>query len=278
MKKIIVFSTAIVCLSTAGIAQNKGSLNLAKGQKYQIENKIESNTTTEVQGQTIDRKVNVSSVYSIEVKDKDDQGFNLSNTITGFKFNMSAMGQELNFDSDNKDDLSGEMGTALKDYINLPKEVKIDRAGNVLPGKSSDSSGGTNSIVKQLNFESSGYGADLAFQNLPANIKVGSTWQDSSSANGIKKNTTYLVKEINANIATISLSGTISTTMTMEQQGMEISSKTSGKFTGEETVDIQSGVIQTNTYTGDQTGTLEAMGQEMATSTKATSTTTVKVL
>ena len=40
--------------------------------------------------------------------------------------NMSMMGQEMNFDSDKKEDMDGQIGSAFKEYINQPKEVVID--------------------------------------------------------------------------------------------------------------------------------------------------------
>ena len=59
---------------------------------------------------------------------------------------------------------------------------------------------------------------------------------------------------------------------------MEITTKTTGKFSGEEIVDITTGVIQSNTSTVDASGIIGVMGQELPTSSKITSTTTVKVM
>jgi hypothetical protein len=64
----------------------------------------------------------------------------------------------------------------------------------------------------------------------------------------------------------------------MEQQGMEIATKTTGKVVGEEKVDIKTGVIQSGSSTGDASGTVSAMGQDFPMKTKITSTTTVKEL
>jgi hypothetical protein len=64
----------------------------------------------------------------------------------------------------------------------------------------------------------------------------------------------------------------------MQQQGMEMSTKTTGKFSGEEKVDVKTGVVQSNTTTGEASGTVSAMGQDFPTNSKVTSTTTVKSL
>ena len=61
-------------------------------------------------------------------------------------------------------------------------------------------------------------------------------------------------------------------------QGMEIGTKTNGKFSGEETVDINTGVIIQNNTTMDASGNISVMGQEIPTKVKATSVTNVKAL
>lgn len=276
MKKILLIFAGAFCFSMATIAQTNQTLKLDKGQKYQVDNKLETTSSTEVQGQTMETKVDVSSTYNIIVKDKTDNNYNLTNTITHMVMNMTMMGQDINFDSDKKEDMDGQMGTALKEYINQPKDVVVDNTGKIISEDQSDSS--ASSIAKQLNFAATGYGAQMAFVALPKNPKVNTTWTDSSSDNGIKRTTNYTIKSIEGNMATVGFDGTVATETTMQQQGMEMSTKTTGKFSGEEKVDIKSGVVQSNTTTGEASGTVTAMGQDFPTTSKVTSTTTVKNL
>lgn len=277
MKKITLFFSAAICISTVAVSQTNVSLKLAKGQKYVVDNKISTTTSTQVQGQSMDTKSDVASVYNIEVKDEGNNSYNLTNTITNVKMNMSMMGRDINFDSDNKQDMDGEMGSSLKDYINQPKDVVIDDAGNIITKPSADTSA-ESGIAKQLDFDASGYGAQMAFLALPQNPKVGSTWTDSTNNSGTDKSTTYTIKDITGNVATVSFTGILSIQKTMQNQGMEVSTKTSGKFSGEEKVDVSTGVIQTNTTTIESSGTVTAMGQDFPTSAKITSTTSVKAL
>lgn len=276
MKKItLLFSTAI-CFITVTMAQSNGTLNLAKGQKYVVENRLSTTTSTQVQGQSMDSKADIASVYNIEVKDKTDNSFNLSNTVTNIKMNMSMMGNNINFDSDSTADMNGDMGSSLKDYINQPKDVEIDKSGKVITKSTSDTS--ASGLAQQLNFDATGYGAQMAFLALPQNSKVGSTWSEQNDEGGIIKSTNYVIKDLSSDIATVSFSGTMSTNKTFEQQGMEVSAKTTGKFSGEEKVNTKTGVVQTNTSTVEASGTVTAMGQDFPTTTKITSTTSVKVL
>ncbi|MGN6194942.1 MAG: DUF6263 family protein [Ginsengibacter sp.] len=276
MKKLQLIFAAAICFSTTSIGQSNGSLKLSKGQKYQVENTLQTNSSTDVQGQTMESKINVTSTYNIEVKDKANNNYNLSNTITHLLMDMTMMGNEINFDSNKPEDMNGEMGTALKDYINKPKDVVIDQTGKIISKDETDTS--AEGIAKQLNLAATGYGAQMAFLALPENAKVGSNWTDSSNEGGVSRTTNYTIKDISGNIATVSFNGTVTSKTTMERQGMEVTSNTTGKFSGEEKVDTKTGVVQSNTTTGDATGTVSAMGQDFPMTSKVTSTTTVKAL
>jgi hypothetical protein len=276
MKKIILLFAAAFSFSTAIHAQTNASLQLAKGQKYVVENKMETSSSTQMQGQTMETKANIASTYNIAINDKTGDKYNLTNTISRIVMNMSMMGNEMSFDSDKKDDMNGQIGEGLKEYINHPQNVVMDNSGKIIDQPGSDSS--VSQIAKQLNFAASGYGAQMAFLALPKNLKPGTTWTEKTDDNGIIRTTNYTVKDIAGNIATVSFTGTVATDTKMEQQGMEITTKTSGKFTGEEKVDSKSGVIQSSNTTADASGTVSAMGQDFPTSSKVNSTTTVKVL
>jgi len=276
MKKITVLFAAAITFSTAINAQTNAFLKLIKGQKYQVENKMETTSSTEMQGQTMETKANITSTYNITVNDKTGDNYNLTNTISRIVMNMSMMGNEINFDSDKKEDMAGTMGQGLKDYINKPQQVIMDNTGKIISQPDTDSS--VSQIAKQLNFAASGYGAQMSFLALPKNLKTGTSWTEKTVDNGIARTTNYTIKDITGNIATVSFTGTVSTDTKMEQQGMEIATKTSGKFSGEEKVDSKTSVIQSSNTIADATGTVSAMGQDFPTSSKVNSTTTVKVL
>jgi len=276
MKKITLLFSAAFGFSMTIMAQSNGSLQLAKGQKYVVENKLTTTSNTQVQGQAMESNADISTVYNIEVKDMTSNKINLSNTISNLKMNMTMMGQSINFDSDSTNDMNGEIGKTLKDYINQPKGVAIDHSGHFIA--STDTSA-TSGFAQQMDFEASGYGAEMAFLALPKNAKAGDSWTDNYSGDSsIKKTTTYTIKNIADNVATVSLTGTVANTKTMEQNGMEISTKTTGKFSGEEKVNTKTGVIESGNWTIDSAGTVTAMGQDFPTTTKVTSTTTVKTL
>lgn len=276
MKKIQLLFAAAISFSTVTVGQSNTRLKLPTGKTYQVENKLETTSSTDVQGQTMESKANITSTYKIDVKNKTGVNYNLTNTLSHIIMNMSMMGQDISFDSDSSSDMNGEFGSALKDYINQPKDIEVDNSGKIVSADSTDTS--ATGIAKRLNLAQTGYGTQLAFLALPANPKKGSTWSETNNSDGMSRTTNYTINDIRGDIATISFNGTDSVETTMEQQGMEISTKTHGKMEGEEKVNIKTGVIQSSTSTGDASGTVTAMGQDFPMTTKITSTTTVKEL
>ena len=277
IKKISLFAVVAMFTYGASFAQSKQGLNLKKGQKYVVENKSVTQSTTEVQGQSMEVNIDAITTYQIEVSEVKDNNYHLSNKITNVKMNMSQMGQEMNFDSDKKEDFEGPIGSAMKGMINETKQVVINNEGKIVTPEGDTADQKLQSPqVKQ--FEASGYGAAIAFQSLPKDLKAGQTWQSSNKEEGNIRNTTYTVKSISGNLATLSLAGDVDVNAKMENMGMEMTTIAKGKFTGEEVVDTRTGVIQTQTMVITSEGNIEVMGQELPTSSKVTSTTSVKAL
>ena len=280
MKKVTISFCTMLVISTT-FAQNV--LNLPTGKKYIVDNKVTTTSSSDMQGQSMESNADVTTVFNIQINNVKDNNYNMTNSISAIKMNMTTMGQNVAFDSDKKEDMDGEMGNSLKDYINHPTEVVMDKSGTIInadkpdSSKKSDAASPTQMIMKQMGDpEQQGYGASMAFIAIPKKLKAGATWTDSTSKDGVVRVTNYSVKEVKGNTATISIAGTELRDAKMEMQGMEINTKTNGKFTGEEIVDITTGVISQNNTTMEASGKISVMGQEIPTTIKATSVTTVK--
>lgn len=266
-------------IAALSFGQSSGNLVLNKGQKFLVENKVTANSTQEMMGQTMDSKADIFTSNNFEVKDTKDNNYNLTNTFTKVTAAMSAMGQDMNFDSDKKEDMDGEMGSSMKDFINHPKDILVDKTGKILTEKKVDSSAKGSGMMSMMmnqflgNSEEAGLNT---FRIIPKKSGAGYSWTDSSSNDGIKKITTYNIKEIKGSDAIIDITGTLNTDTKSEMQGMEISSKTTGTLKGEETVDINTGIVKQRTTTIESKGNIEAMGQNLPMSTKLTTVTSVK--
>ncbi len=273
LKTINLFATAAILTCSVSFAQTNNKLDLKKGQKYLVENNSSTYSTTEVQGQPMEVTIKATTTYQIEVTDNKDNLYNLTNTIKNVKMELTQMGQQVNFDSDKKEDLDGPMGSAFKTYLGVPQKVTINNQGDLM----TEASKKTDKSATPLgDFESTGFGASMAFQALPKELKVGQTWKGSKTADGTITNTNYTVKAINGDFATLTISGDMDINKKMEQMGMEMTAKSKGKFTGEEVVNIKTSIIQSQSMVINSDGNIEVMGQELPTSAKVTSITSVK--
>ncbi len=277
---------AAVCLFdlTASAQISSGKLLLAKGQKIQIDNNIKSVINQEMMGQAVEITIDANMIHQVEVKDKKTNSYLVSSTLTKLSTNGSAMGQEMKFDSDKKEDLESETGKALKDQLNVSKEVELNENANVINGVKKDSKaspGGqlmdmVNNVTGGGSDESNG--ANAAFEVIPSGKKAGDSWSDSSITDEIKTYRNYTIKAVNGNNATVLLTGKQITKKKVEQQGMEINVSMEGKLSGEGIVDMNTGLVKQKTTIMDGTGSAEVMGQSIPVTTKVTTTTTVKTI
>lgn len=281
MNKNILLTTIGIFLMIFTFAQ-PGSITLTKGQKFSVENKINAISSQELMGQTMESKAEFNTLSTIEVKEVKDNNYNIINNILHMKANMSAMGQEMGFDSDKKEDMEAGKGPDLKKIINHPKEVIMDKTGKVISAKEdetnkepADMSG---MMMKQLlgDPNDGAFGLSIIFHLLPKNASPGFTWTDSSSQAGIKKITTYTLKEVKGSDVLVTFSGTMETDTQSSMQGIEISTKTKGNLKGEETVDIVSGILKTRSSILETNGTVSAQGMEIPMTSKITSQVSVK--
>ncbi len=284
-KLIVVLTAGIPFFAISASAQTSpGKLLLQKGQKIQIDNNIKSVSTQEMMGQAVEITVDANMIHKVEVKDKKANSYLVSSTLTKFTTNGSAMGQELKFDSDKKEDMESEGGKAMKDLLNVSKEVELAENARVIAGIKKDATASSsgpimdmvNNITGAEDDESNG--ANAAFDVIPAGKNVGDTWSDSSITEAIRTYRNYSFKELNGNNATILLTGMQITKKKSEVQGMEINISSEGKLSGEGIVDMNTGLVKQKTTILDATSVTEVMGQSIPGTTRVTTITTVKTI
>ena len=287
-KKIFLPITfGLITMSLVSIGQTTtGKISLSKGLKFQIENNTNSVISQEVMGQTIEIKMDLQALHQVEVKDKKDSSYILTSTFKKLKTTGSAMGKDLNFDSDKKEDMDSEIGQAIKDQLNVPKDVELSDHDKVIknPGsttkKEQKTAEGMGNMMQNIlggeNDETNGAGN--AFEAIPAGLKTGDQWSDSSITKESKTYRQFSIKDIKDNIVSINLTGKQAITKQVEQMGMDITVTTDGKITGEIIVDQNTGFIQKKSLIIDTTGTMEASGMSVPLSSKTTTVFTVKNL
>lgn len=279
---------SLLLFSVAAAAQSSkkktAKLDFKPGQKFQTDNTIKTTTSMEMMGQQMDIKADITIVRQLEIKDKKDKRYTITSTITRMATDMDMMGQTINYDSDNKEDTSNEMGKILSEKINVPATIEMGEDGKVIPGKKeaakeSADAGGMAAMMKNMGIaDDDAILTDDMFIPVPKKIKAGDTWSDSIIVEGQKTYRDYTVKSIQNKDAVVSIGGKLLTDKKMENQGMEMTLVMESTITGELTLDTTTGVIKQRTLTVDGSGNIDMMGQQVPMTTKVETTSVTKNL
>lgn len=273
MNKII-FTAALCSLSVLGFSQKNDKVQLKKGQEIKM---------TMVQDQTTDLGMGTMSTRStmvsqLKVLDDANGQYKISNKVTKLTSELDGMGQNQTFDSDKAEDRSSEAGKLLAPMLDSTTYFLINGTDGAV--SSVNESG---KVVEDVDFTEALMQTGVAANNdassianllviLPADVKVGYSWKDSSEENGLKSQMTKTVKKIENNIAYIDLDGTKSGTTTMEMMGSQIDMILNGKITGSMTVNTKTRLTQKQEMQTDITSSMDVGGQTMNMTTKGKTT------
>jgi len=275
MAKRIFLSIAMI--ATVAIAGHAQKIAVTKGQK--LETLTTTKMTMEMMGQNINNESGATT--DIEVKDVNAEGFLFSSIIKRMTTKVSGMGQDISFDSDKKEDMDGQIGQAVKDQINVQQEIQVDQKGKVISttASSDKKTGGMADMMSITGDVTKGQPYPILIQLPAKTVKPGDTWVDSSGTTAtIKTVTTYTLKQINADGALVSFTGTLAKNGTIEQNGMEIQMDMSGTTKGEAVYEAGTGLLKTSSTVSDIKGTLGIMGQNAPLSATVTANVVAKKL
>ncbi|MBS1564579.1 MAG: hypothetical protein JST39_09325, partial [Bacteroidetes bacterium] len=140
-----------VAVLATGAAQAQ-KIAVSKGLKLEMVTTMKMTMNMEMMGQNIENSTESTNTTKVEAKDANPNGYVFTNTVTKLQVHTSAMGQEVNFDSDKKEDLDGPMGESMKSMLNVPQDVVVDKQGRVVEKKGdSAASGGMSEMMNMTN-------------------------------------------------------------------------------------------------------------------------------
>lgn len=274
MFRKIALSLAITSLVMGAQAQK-----LQKGQKVETVVNMKMNMNIEMMGQNVDNTTETTNTNDIEVKEASDKGFVVASTTRRIIMKANAMGQDISFDSDKKEDLDGQMGQAMKGAIGKTDEFQVDNQGVLTDVKMAEREGQAGGFGDMVNVGAAmakGQQFPLIMPGNGKKFKVGDTWSDSAgTSETVKTYTNYVIKSISGNEMVVGLTGKLAKSGVVQQQGMEIQMDLNGDFTGDSSYDTASGLLTKNTTVMDMKGSLGLMGQSAPLTMKTTITTVV---
>ena len=269
MKKILAFS--LLLISAVSNAQTSKKIQLLSGKKINVTT-ISSTVTDLGMGMEMNNSTTVTS--NMVVISENDNYFELNNTITRMQSTMDGMGQNINFDSDKKEDLESEMGQALAGTINKAEVLKINKVNGKMEKIKSDSDAKEGNPMMGMSGMGNSESESGPVFILPSNIKPGESWNTENKEGTMTVKSTYTLKSIDNNTAVVSMSGTVDGTMEQEQMGNTMNITINSKVTGDITFDVNSSLVSKRNLVTDVSGNIDMMGQQMPISAKTTSTVT----
>ncbi len=270
MKKGILPLSILTFLVAATFTSNaqKISLNVSKGQKMKVLITSLTKTSMSVMGQDMESNMESKATTQIEVLNNEKGTFQLSQKVTNIKASGQTAGQEMNYDSELKDD-NGPLAQAMGKILNKESKITVDANGKVLKqDKASDEASSPMMPGGFSNVE----GIAVIMQSLfNQDMKVGNAWKDSilTEAEGMKTKTVsyFKVASVDSDIATIAYTSNVTLEGTMEQSGQELTMTNTSENKGTIKVNIKTGLVLENTSDGTGTGTMEAAGMSIPSST-----------
>ena len=279
MKKIILLAFGFASLSVTAQTITRNAA-LVKGQQLEQINEVKMNITQEMAGQSMDVKVQSTITHLIDIKNDSAGIFTVSNTLKKVLMNMDMMGQQMNFDSDKKEDLDGQLGQAYKESLDKPQEYLVNKEGVITAVKSiieTKEGGGMmdNMLGGVLETEQAG-GSFHSVANIPVKgVKKGESWTDSLGDGKSKTYTTFTLQDIKGNQGLISSISSLVIDREIEQQGMKMQMDMKGTTTGEYSFEVNTGIITAKKSTTKASGNIEVMGQPVPIGMETTIITTV---
>jgi hypothetical protein len=280
-----IFLSFLLAAGVSGVAQKvSNKVSFKTGQKLEITTNMNM-TTQMMMGETTGSTV-TTEVY--DVKEAGDNGATLEKSTKSMKLTFSLMGQEKSFDSDKPEDLKGDLGEPLKKILDTKAEFTVDPTGKIIAvkegtarKKDDNSQNMMSMVLSQMNMSTATPKAGMAslFKLLPGyEVGKGDKWTDTTVVDGKNFRTDYTLKEITESDVILDYVSSGEFATKQEMMGMTLDSKGNLKSNGTITLDRNTGLLKQKTSSNTTESTMNVAGQEMASTAKISTVTTVKVL
>ena len=215
--------------------------------------------SSEMMGQQIEQTVVTSTKSEMVIINATDTEIKIEDKTKKLKMNSEAMGQQMEFDSDNPNE-NGLLKN-LNDIINKTTIITADGNGIIKTVKYDET---VEKLQAQSPISGNGYeiGHLLSFiLLLPKEISIGTTWNQKVGNTELKEDYTYTVKSIENGTANIDFTAIIIQDKKSEMQGNKVESKLSGTMSGKLYVDVKTNFVFSRIRTSNLKGIIEVMGQ-----------------
>jgi hypothetical protein len=275
------------CLLFAGInsygQKAEGKLKFDEGTKLVVYTTVKTSVIQQAMGNAIDFTADGSAIHSYTVTKTSAQQTTLHHQPEKIIFMFDGMGRKFSFDSENKNDMSGQFGKAVNNILRKEFDVTIDNNGKVLavdPEKTETVKADERltmvfNMLKDITdvVYPPKKGEPGFFKVLPpAETAPGKSWTDSLKNKTGTFMTTYTLSAITDSTIVVdftTISATISNAMMMGRETVTTMSSTGH---GTIILDKLTGIIKEKRMMTESNGHTEAMGGSVPVTAKTTIT------
>jgi hypothetical protein len=260
-----------VAFTYCTVNAQKITLNVNKGQKYSINTTTKMNNSAEVMGQTMETNVSSTTVGTAEITDVKEKAFDVTEVVSKMQSSMSMMGQEMNYDSDKKDN-NEKVADIYEKMLNKPKSYTIGLDGFIIKENTPiiKEKEGEDEMNPMAMFGGSGVAASGVSIYLPSvlnkDLAVGFTWMDSTTTKGkmsTKAVNNYKVISIENGIVTVENNSIVSINGVIEQMGQEMGMSSTSTIKALSKINQKTGILQETVSEGTSKSTIEAAGMSI---------------
>lgn len=270
MLKLILTSFSVASILLASAQQ----LKLPIGKKFQMITETKGNNVTSMMGQDMEMSTSTTVYVDNELKSASSNKFTIGLTIKRVVGNISVMGQEQTFDSDDESLRSNPAFAEATQVLGKEAEVviedgKVSKTSEIAELTKAMSPGDFSTILDIGRFF-------LLLKE--ADIKVGYAWTSNNTSETAATENNYIIEKITDKEVEVVVQSKVKISATINQNGMDIKQQTEGTVKATRTYDKQTGLLISEVANGAIKGNMEIMGQQVPLDSKVEAKTTIKLL
>lgn len=280
----------LICAASSLVSAQtlNNTLSFKPGQKFEVTTSINRSAEQEMMGRSMESSISSSTLTVFDVTASSPAATTLGSSTKRLKFDVSMMGREEKFDSDNTEDMNSNIGKMMSTALNTKHILTIDNKGILTEVKTVEPEGtkrkgdpAAGMMAMMMGSMDQG-GAPVAgdasmFKILPDRpVSVGDTWNDEiKNENGTRK-TAYTIKSATDSEIFIEFDEDATMDMKQEVMGQQASISVKSKSVGKIVLDRATGLLKQKTFVTNSQEDVSAGGMSIPSKSKMTTTIVVK--
>lgn len=275
--------------SLASFAQGiSNKITFKPGQKFEVIVNTNRSAEQELMGRSMESSMSMTMTSAYTVENIEAGQTTLASAMKRMKMDMSMMGREEKFDSDDPQDMKGEMGKMMAPAMQTKQVITLDENGVITAARTVDANGKQpkkDANMGMLGMLTGGMeaanapvaGNNSMFKILPAkSVNKGDSWTDEEKLEGGIRKVVYTLSNVTDAELMIDFDETMNMDMKQDIMGQSASVIVKAKSNGKIVLDKATGLMKQKTFVTTSQEDISAGGMSIPSKSKTTTTITVK--